>query len=98
MQHILVNILPALKYTVITLLYAMQFLMFGRAIFSWFSPDEDNKIAQFLFFVTEPFVYPVRKLLQRFNFFNSMPIDMSFMVVMIILIICTSVLSASMAA
>ena len=74
------------------LLYAMQLLMFGRAIISWFAPEEDNKLAQFLYFVTEPFVYPVRKILSRFDFFNNMPIDMSFMVVMIILIICTSIL------
>lgn len=91
MQHIIVSSLATL---VITLLYAMQFLMFGRAIFTWFSPDEDNKIAQFLFFVTEPFVYPLRKLLQKFDLFNNMPIDMSFMFAMLILIVCTSVLGS----
>ena len=83
---------------VVALLYAMQFLMFGRAIMSWFSPDEDNKIAQFLFIVTEPFVYPLRKLLQKFDFFNNMPIDMSFMFAMVILIISTTILSSSIAA
>ena len=83
---------------VLTMLYAMQFLMFGRAIMSWFSPDEENKIAQFLFVITEPFVYPIRKLLTKFDFFNNIPIDMSFMVAMVILIICTSVLGGSLAA
>jgi uncharacterized protein YggT (Ycf19 family) len=72
--------------------------MFGRAIMSWFSPDEDNKIAQFLYVVTEPFVYPLRKLLQKFEFFNNMPIDMSFMFAMIILIISTTILSGFMVA
>ena len=83
---------------VVTALYAMQFLMFGRAIMSWFSPDDENKIAQFLFVITEPFVYPIRKLLTKFDFFNNIPIDMSFMVAMVILIICTSVLGGSLAA
>ena len=95
MQNIIVDLMARL---VITLLYALQFLMFGRAIMSWFSPDEDNKIAQFLFVVTEPLVYPLRKLLQKFDFFNNIPIDMSFMFAMIILIISTTVLSGIMAA
>ena len=83
---------------VLTLLYAMQFLMFGRAMMSWFSPDDENKIAQFLYVITEPFVYPIRKLLTKFEFFNNIPIDMSFMVAILVLIICTSVLGGSLAA
>lgn len=81
---------------VVALLYALEFLMFGRAIISWFSPEEDNKLAQFLFVVTEPFVYPIRKFLNKFDFFNNMPIDMSFMVAMLILIACTTALSGNL--
>ena len=92
MVYIIVNIVARL---VVVLLYALQFLMFGRAIMSWFSPDEDNKLAQFLFLVTEPFVYPIRQILNKFNFFSNMPIDMSFMVAMLILIVCTTVLSGT---
>jgi len=62
---------------------------------SWFSPDEDNKLAQFLFVVTEPFVYPIRQLLNKIELFSNMPIDMSFMFVMIILIVITTVLSGT---
>ena len=76
-----------------SMLMVMQFLMLGRALMSWFSPDEDNKIARFLFAVTEPFVYPIRKLLSKFEFFNSVPIDMSFFVAMMILILCTTFLN-----
>ena len=89
MVYILLNMTGKL---VITLLYAMQFLMFGRALMSWFFPEEDNKIARFLFVVTEPFVYPIRQLLSKIEFFNSVPIDMSFLFAMIILIFCTTVL------
>ena len=78
---------------VLYLLYAMQFLMFARAIMSWFAPDEDNRFTQFLFAVTEPFLYPIRKILSKFNFFQNIPIDMSFMAAMIILIVCTTLLS-----
>ncbi|MCL2773226.1 MAG: YggT family protein [Oscillospiraceae bacterium] len=80
-----------------TLLYVLEFLMFGRALMSWFSPDEDNKIARFLFLVTEPFVYPIRQLLNRFEFFSSIPIDMSFLFAMIVLILCTTLLSGTIA-
>jgi len=80
---------------VITLLYAMQILMFGRALMSWFSQDEDNRLSRFLFAATEPFVYPIRKFLNRFEFFNNMPIDMSFMAALFILLICTTFLSST---
>lgn len=78
---------------VIILLYALEFCMFGRAIMSWFSPDEDSKIAKFLFIITEPFVYPVRQLLSKFEFFNNMPIDMSFMFTFIIIVVCVTLLN-----
>ena len=82
---------------VLYLLYAMQFLMFGRALMSWFSQDEDNKIHRFLFAATEPFVYPIRKFLSKFEFFSNMPIDMSFLAAMLVLIILTTFLAGTMA-
>ena len=93
LQYIVLVVLARL---VVALLYAMQICMFGRAIMSWFSPEEDNRLAQFLFMVTEPFVYPLRNLLNKIEFFNNMPIDMSFMVAMLILIIFTTVLSGNL--
>ena len=89
------SIVKTVADSVVVLLYVLQFLMFGRAIMSWFSPDEDNKLAQFLFVVTEPFVYPIRQLLNKIELFSNMPIDMSFMFVMIILIVITTVLSGT---
>ena len=87
------NVYTLLSSIVLTLLYAMQFLMFGRALMSWFSQDEDNKIYKFLFAATEPFVYPIRKFLSKFEFFSNMPIDMSFLVAMLVLIVATMFLS-----
>ena len=82
---------------VVALLNALQFLMLGRIVMSWIFPDEDNKITQFLFTVTEPFVYPIRQVMNKFDFFSNMPIDMSFMFAMIILIIFTTVLNGNLA-
>jgi len=86
------NIIHIVANSVVALLYALQFLMFGRAVMSWFSPDEDNKLAQFLFMATEPLVYPIRQLLNKIEFFANMPIDMSFLVAMIVLMVCTTLL------
>ena len=86
------NVINFAAGSVVALLYALQFLMFGRAIMSWFSPDEDNKIAQFLFMTTEPIVYPIRQLLNKIEFFGNMPVDMSFLVAMVVLMLCTTLL------
>ena len=74
------------------LIIALQFCMLGRAVLSWFSPDEENGIARFLFLVTEPFLVPIRKLIGRIEFFNNVPIDMSFIIAFVILIILQAVL------
>ena len=62
---------------------------------SWVAPDEDNKIAKFLFVVTEPFVYPIRQLMNKFDLFSSMPIDMSFMFTFIIIVIFIAILNGT---
>ena len=86
------NIINIVANSVVALLYALQFLMFGRAVMTWFAPDEDNKLAQFLFMTTEPIVYPIRQLLNKIEFFGNMPIDMSFLVAMVVLMLCTTLL------
>ncbi len=60
-------------------------LMFIRAIFSWFPMDEDSPFFNFLYGVTEPFIMPVRLILERFELFRSMPLDMSFLITAMIL-------------
>ena len=86
------NIINIVANSVVALLYALQFLMFGRAVMTWFAPDEDNKLAQFLFMTTEPLVYPIRQLLNKIELFSNMPVDMSFVVAMIVLMVCTTLL------
>ena len=89
------TVLNIIARLVVALLYALLYLMFGRAVMSWIAPDEDNKIARFLFMITEPFVYPIRQIMNKSKFFSNMPIDMSFMFVMIILIALTTVLTGA---
>jgi YggT family protein len=44
----------------LTILY---WLILIRALISWVSPDPYNPIVQFLYKVTEPILYPIRRIL-----------------------------------
>ena len=65
-----------------TLLSVVIFLMFLRAILSWF-PIKENPIEEFIYQVTEVFVYPIRMIVERIDFLSSLPIDISFFVALI---------------
>ncbi len=81
--------MPASFYIVASvanlLISVIQILMTVRAILSWFPLNEDNAFVNFLYGATEPFIVPVRILLERFSFFRSMPIDMSFLITFFLL-------------
>ncbi|MBE6618665.1 MAG: YggT family protein [Ruminococcaceae bacterium] len=73
-------------YFVRIILSLLQFLMLARAVMSWFVRDEGSKIYDFLYYATEPAVYPVRWLLGKFGLSgDSMMIDISFLVTVILL-------------
>jgi len=38
-------------------------IIFARAILSWVNPDPYNPIVQFLYKVTEPVLYPIRRMM-----------------------------------
>lgn len=61
-----------------SLIRLFEFLMFARAIFSWFPQARDSKISQYLYFLTEPIIMPFRSLLSRFDSLRMMPIDIAF--------------------
>lgn len=82
-----------LASTVVSLLLgAIQLLMFVRALLSWFPIDEENPILQFVTAATEPFIIPVRALLERVEFIASSPIDISFFVTFILLSVLQTIL------
>jgi uncharacterized protein YggT (Ycf19 family) len=70
-------VLEVIRQTACVLLSAIHLAMTLRAILSWF--PFDNKFTQFLDVVTEPVVYPMRKLFEKMNWFQGIPLDMSFM-------------------
>lgn len=79
------QLLYVVKATIRYFVIALQFLMFARAIMSWLPIDDDNPIDNFLYAVTEPFIAPVRAVIERFGWFEGMPIDMSFFITFILL-------------
>ena len=72
------TILIIVADVVVLLLSAIQLAMLIRAILSWF-PMDSNKFVDFLYGITEPFIIPIRLLFQKMNWFQNIPIDMSFM-------------------
>ena len=68
-----------IQSTVVAFLTVLELCMLVRAIMSWFVTEE-NRLMDFLYTVTEPFVVPVRWLFEKLNWFSGLPIDISFLV------------------
>lgn len=78
-------ILLILFFAVRLLLEMFYVLLVIRAVLSWV-PGVRNRLTDFVYMVTEPVLSPVRNLLNRSRFGNlSLPIDLSFLVVLFIL-------------
>lgn len=81
-----------LQNTVVIALSVLQLAMLIRAIMSWF-PLESNAFENFLYTITEPIILPVRRLFIYFNWFQNLPIDMSFFVTYLLLSVLLIVLA-----
>ena len=77
--------LELLRNVVYVALRALMFCLFLRAVLSWLPDSEDWAISDFVFAITEPFLLPVRNLLDRSSFFSGMPVDLSLFVVCVII-------------
>ena len=87
-MEILVNVI---KDIVLLFLMALELAMLARAILSWFIMNE-SRIMDFLYAITEPFIYPIRLLFEKMNWFVGLPIDMSFMVTYLIITLLVTLL------
>ena len=85
-------ILDILCVSIDLLIGFVQLAMLIRAILSFFNPEEQGVFAALLFAVTEPFIMPVRALLDRFEIGQGLPIDISFLVTVILLSIISALL------
>ncbi len=64
------------------------FLLFVRAILSWFPMNEDSWLNRFVCTITEPVILPFRILAERIPFFQGIPVDVgqlfAFLAIMIV--------------
>lgn len=72
-----------LAVTIYYFAQAITYLIFGRAMMSWFIRDPRNPIMGFLIAVTEPILSPVRNLLFKLKIGGNM-IDFSPIVALIL--------------
>lgn len=71
--------------TVRIFLTVEEFLFLARAITSWLFMADDGIIPNFLYAVTEPLILPARAVLNRFESVQNLPIDIPFMVTIILM-------------
>ena len=74
------------------LLDAVTLCMMARMIVSIFNPEENGKFSIFLVCVTEPFIIPIRFLLAKLNILQGSPIDWSFTITYLVLMVVRFVL------
>jgi YggT family protein len=62
-MFILANLVEALAAVVNMLLTLYMWIVIARAVISWVNPDPHNPIVRFLYSVTEPVLYRLRRAL-----------------------------------
>lgn len=67
---------------IVTLLNLYTFVLFARALFSWFDPTFSSPIGRIIYQVTEPVVEPVRRVVRPMG-----GLDLSIMVTIFLVII-----------
>jgi YggT family protein len=72
-MFIIGNLIHAFAAIIHWALTIYMWLIVARAVISWVNPDQYNPIVRFLYQVTEPVLYRVRRFLPLGN----MPIDLS---------------------
>ena len=74
------------------LLLVLEILFFLRALSSFFFFGDDNAFSEWLYSMTEPLITPVRKLCERFGWFENLPMDVPFYITMLAIVILYSVI------
>lgn len=76
------------------LINILEIFMFARAVISWIPFDEESRLEEFLITVTEPFITPMRFLLDRFDAIRTMPLDVPFFATMLLLSVISMVVGS----
>ncbi len=81
-MFLLANLLEALAGILNLFLTLYMWLIIGRAVISWVSPDPHNTIVRILYLTTEPVLYRVRRAFP----FNMGGIDFSPIIIFVVII------------
>ena len=91
-MFIISNLLLALAKILHLLLSFYMWIIIARAILSWVSPDPYNPVVRFLYSVTEPVLYPIRRRIP----INLGGMDFSPMIVILIIMFLDNFLVPSL--
>lgn len=76
---------------IISILNIFSFILFARALMSWFDPGMRSTIGRALYDITEPVVAPVRQVLPSMG-----GIDLSIMVTIFLIIILQRIIASAL--
>ncbi len=76
----------------VCLLEVLQLAMLIRAVLSWLPIADDSKFESFIYGITEPIIYPVRAVLDRFESISALPVDIPFFVTYLLLMLLSAIL------
>jgi YggT family protein len=65
-MDIVSTFISSLAWLLNNVLWAYMWIIIFRALISWVNPDPYNPIVQFLYKVTEPVLYPIRRMMGAF--------------------------------
>lgn len=77
----LANLLEALSQILNVVLHIYMWIIIIRALLSWVNPDPYNPIVRFLYQITEPVLYQVRKRLPHMGGLDISPIIVIFVII-----------------
>ena len=80
-------------YLIGTILTVFDFLLLVRALCSWVPSFRNSIIFRLSFAVTEPILSPIRDFLFRFEWARRSPLDISFLVVLLLVNLLSSATS-----
>lgn len=86
------NFITALAQIIDVILQFYMWIIIARAVLSWVNPDPYNPIVQFLYKVTEPVLYPIRRATGSY----SSGLDLSPLIVILAIMFLKSFVVASL--
>ncbi|MBQ7761397.1 MAG: YggT family protein [Clostridia bacterium] len=76
--------METLAWIIYCILSVLDAILLISAIMSWIPEARESKLYELVEKILSPFLNPIRKLLERFEFVRRCPLDLSFLVLVII--------------